>query len=337
MDVLGRQLGLGQSLDLGDDDAAVVVGGVGLIERAESAALLFVGEVAVRVGGRGADDRDVDVDRRVEQVVVAVDLHQLDEVVGDGVHLGAFQPRVGVRAQPDLGQHARLPGGGGPVHLEQHSGGDVERLNLIIVDQLPDQRRVQLRAAGRVGAGQHPAQLPRAAQVVDALDAVHVAGGNRVQGGQVCRGAGLGVPLPDCLQHSIGTAKPGRGGDGDDGGVGDQRAASAPVSTGTVRISAGSFGSDEQLGTGTAAGLPRLELDWELLAYGRLGRSRRALEYELGGATARLASRHRDAAQRGSVETGVVDVVEADHPDVRSDTATRCRRSHPGRRRRPRR
>ena len=75
-------------------------------------------------------------------------------------------------------------------------------------------------------------------------------------------------------------------------------------------------GSDEQLGTGTAAGLPRLELDWELFAYGLLGRSRRALEYELAGPTARLASRYRDAAQRGSVETGVVYVVEADHPDV---------------------
>jgi hypothetical protein len=77
---------------------ALVVGGVGLIECAESAAFLLVRQVAVGVGCGGSDNRNVNVDRRVEQVVVAVDLHELDEVVCDGVHLGAFQPRVGVRA-----------------------------------------------------------------------------------------------------------------------------------------------------------------------------------------------------------------------------------------------
>ena len=40
-DVLRGQLVLRQPLDLGDDNAAVVVGGVRLIERAESAALLL--------------------------------------------------------------------------------------------------------------------------------------------------------------------------------------------------------------------------------------------------------------------------------------------------------
>ena len=133
------------------------MGRVRLIKRAESTAFLFVREVAVRVGGRGSDDRDVDIDRRIEQVFVAVDLHKLDEVVGDGVHLRALHPRVGVRAEPDLGQYARLARGRGAVHLEQHPGGDVERLNLIIVDQLPDQRRVQLGTARRVRAGQHSA------------------------------------------------------------------------------------------------------------------------------------------------------------------------------------
>ena len=136
-------------------------------------------------------------------------------------------------------------------------------------------------------------------------------------------GAGFGVSLPDCLQHGVGTAKTGRGGDGDDGRVGDQRGGFGAGQHGYGSHICGILcGSGEQLGTGAAAGLPRLELDWELLAYGLLGRSRRALQYELAGATAGLASRHRDAAQRGSVETGVVHVVEADHPDVRSDAAT---------------
>ena len=116
---------VGQPLDLGDHDAAVVVRGVGLVEGAESAALLLVGQVAVRVGGGGADDRDVDLDRGIEEVLAAADLHQLHEVVGDGVHLRALEPRVGVGAEADLGEHAGLAGRRGPMHLEQHPGRDV--------------------------------------------------------------------------------------------------------------------------------------------------------------------------------------------------------------------
>ena len=187
VDGLGGQLGLRQPFHLSDDDAAVVVRGVRLIQGAEGAALLLVRQVAVRIGGGGPDDRDVDLDRRIEQVVGAADLHQLDEVVGDGVHLRAGDPRVGVRAQADLGQHPRLSGRGRAVHLEQHPGWDVERLDLVAVDQLADQRRVELRAAGGVGARQHPAQLTRPAQVVDPFDSVHVAGRDRVQRGQLRR------------------------------------------------------------------------------------------------------------------------------------------------------
>ena len=50
---------VGEPLDLGDDDAAVVAGGERLIERAEIAAFVLVREVAALVGGGGADDRDV--------------------------------------------------------------------------------------------------------------------------------------------------------------------------------------------------------------------------------------------------------------------------------------
>src|SRR5215218_5793473 len=208
VDGLSGQLGVGQSFDLGDHNAAFVVSGVRLVECPEGAALLLVGEVAVGVGCSGSDDRNVYVHRRVEQVVIAVDLHQLHEVVGGGVHFGAFMPRVGVGAQPDFGQHTRLPGGGGSVHLEQHSGWDVEGLDLIIVDQLADQRRVEFGAARGVGAGEHAAQLPGPTQVVNPLDAVHVTGSYRMQGRQVCRRTGFFVTLPDRLEDGVGTAKP---------------------------------------------------------------------------------------------------------------------------------
>jgi hypothetical protein len=77
MDVLSGHLSIRQPLDLSDHDAALIVRGVGLVQCTEGAALLLVGEVSVGVGCRSSDDRDVDVDRRVEQVVVAIDLHQL--------------------------------------------------------------------------------------------------------------------------------------------------------------------------------------------------------------------------------------------------------------------
>jgi hypothetical protein len=123
---------------------AAVVGGVRLVQCPKRAALLLVGKVSVGVGGGGSDDRHVDVDRREEEVFVAVDLHELDEVLGDGVHLGTLQPRVRVSAKPDFGHYARLPCGGGSMHLEQHAGRDVERLNLIIVNQFPNQRGIKL-------------------------------------------------------------------------------------------------------------------------------------------------------------------------------------------------
>jgi hypothetical protein len=45
--------------------------------------------------------------------------------------------------------------------------------------------------------------------MVDAFDSVHVASGDRVQGGQICRGTGFGVSLSDCRQDGIRAAKPG--------------------------------------------------------------------------------------------------------------------------------
>ena len=60
-------------------------------------------QVAVLVGGRAADDRDVDRERVEEQPLAAAQRHDLDEVLGRrGVLLAAGLARVDVRAQPDL-------------------------------------------------------------------------------------------------------------------------------------------------------------------------------------------------------------------------------------------
>src|SRR6188508_2374337 len=105
-------------------------------------------------------------------------------------------------------------------------------------------------------------------------------------------------------------------------------AASAPVSTGTVRITAGSSegcASGQQLRTGTATGLSRLQLGWELFAYGRRCRARRPLQNQLSGAAPGLTSWHRNAGEGWSIEPGIVDVVKADHADIRADVATQIR------------
>ena len=59
MHVMGLQgPGLGEALHLGDDDAAVVMGGQRLVEGAEIGALMLIGQIAALIGGGGADDGD---------------------------------------------------------------------------------------------------------------------------------------------------------------------------------------------------------------------------------------------------------------------------------------
>ena len=65
---------LGESLDLGDDVAAVVVGSERLVEHAERRPLVLAREVPVLVGGRGADDRHVNSDGPQVEPLSAVEL-----------------------------------------------------------------------------------------------------------------------------------------------------------------------------------------------------------------------------------------------------------------------
>ena len=98
------------------------------------------------------------------------------------------------------------------------------------------------------------------------------------------------------------------------------------------------LGSDEQLGTGTAAGLPRLELDWELFAHGRFSvdpaaRSSTSWPARRPVSRAGTATLLSEGRLRPASCTSSKPITRTS----RSHTATRCRQSHPGRRRRPRR
>ena len=118
-------------------------------------------------------------------------------------HLRSLHPAGRRTCRPDLLEHARLARGAAPCIWNSTPGGDVERLNLIIVDQLPDQRWVQLGTC-QTGTNLEPsAQLPLAGtQVVNALDAIaRVTNVERRKGGEVAGGAGFAaLSMPDCLQ-----------------------------------------------------------------------------------------------------------------------------------------
>ena len=121
-------------------------------------------------------------------------------------------------------------------------------------DHLPDRGRGHRGRAARVGAGQHLGEQALLGDVVDALDAVHVAGGDRVDGGQVARVAGRGEALADGGQHGVGAAEAARRADRDDGAVGDQAAASAAERTCARAIGSAQLRLDrDQRGSRSAA------------------------------------------------------------------------------------
>ena len=73
---------LGDALDLRDDDAARVARRHRDREAFERERLALHRDVAVGIGGGAAHDADVDRERAVEQVLLAVERHQRDEVLG---------------------------------------------------------------------------------------------------------------------------------------------------------------------------------------------------------------------------------------------------------------
>ena len=174
---------LGDALDLDDDDAAGVVRGGGDGEHLQREGLLLHRDVAVGIGGRAADDPDIDRERLVEQVVGAADRHQLDDVLGGArVELAAAEARVDEGAQPDARELARLVRGDVAVELRDHALRQVVGL-----DQVGDGQPLQLRHQTPVTADDAPDE-PFVTEMVQALVlAVALAGG--IDEGEIARAA----------------------------------------------------------------------------------------------------------------------------------------------------
>ena len=73
---------------------------------------LFHGDVAVGIGGGAADDADVDRKGLVEEIFLAIDFHQANDIARSLlVQLATAEARIDEGAQPDAGQSARLASG----------------------------------------------------------------------------------------------------------------------------------------------------------------------------------------------------------------------------------
>ena len=112
---------LGDALDLDDDRAAGVVRRHGDGLRFQGQRLALHGDVAVGIGGGAADNADVDREGLVEQVFLAIDLHQADDVPGRLlVQLAAAEAGVDEGPEADPGDGARPAGG----DVAEHVGDD---------------------------------------------------------------------------------------------------------------------------------------------------------------------------------------------------------------------
>ncbi len=176
-----------QLAHLGDDDTAAVARRHGHRQHLALDGLAFHGDVAVLVGGRAPDHRDVDREGVVEEPFATAQGDQLDQVLRrPAVLLAAGLARIDVRAQADVRHEAR-PAGRDLAHELRH---DALRegigLDLVGLDERPETRLVADVAADR------PAHEPGQAELREAA-VREVADPHDPDRGQVARPALLGV------------------------------------------------------------------------------------------------------------------------------------------------
>ena len=122
---------LGHPFHLGDDDPARIVRGHGDGEHFYRQRLALHGDIALGIRGGAADNAHVDRKCFVGQVLLAVDGHQLDEILGGAVvDFTAAVTRIDVGSQPDF---ANVPGamrGNIAKHMRDHALGQIVSLDL---------------------------------------------------------------------------------------------------------------------------------------------------------------------------------------------------------------
>ena len=117
-----QRAAFGDALDLRDDDAAAVARRGGDRQRLERQRLALHREVAVGIGRRRADDRDIDRERLVEQALLTAEVAQLDQLLGGAlVHPSAAEARVDEGAQADPAEVTRPAAGDVAEQARDHA------------------------------------------------------------------------------------------------------------------------------------------------------------------------------------------------------------------------
>ena len=219
-----QRTGGGKPFDLRDHDPAVVAHRKRLIERPEYAPLMLVGKISSFVGRRCANDRYLRSDGREEQPVVAGEGDALYDRLRRRfcIHGAAFMDRIDERIHSHFGQNAWTLGRRLAMNVEQDSRRHVVGRDRVAGDHLPDCRRFGGRRARRIGTCQNPGETSRFREMVHALDAPHVARGDRMEGREVPRMTLRLEALSDRSQASLGAPERRRRGDRDDRVIGNE-------------------------------------------------------------------------------------------------------------------
>ena len=158
------------------------------------------------------------------QPVLAGEFDALDERLRPraGIHGAAILVGIDEGFHADLGEHAGALGGPLAQHVEDDAGGHVPGGKLLVEDHLPDEWRLGIAGAGGIGAADDLRQHARLGDVIDALGAKKVAGGDRMDGGEAARMSLAVEALAQRLQHGIGAAETRGRIDGDDRAIPDE-------------------------------------------------------------------------------------------------------------------
>ena len=149
LDLLRRQRAAQRhALDLCDDEAAGAARGLRHRDHLAEDGFVLHGDVAVLVRGGAADERNVDVERLEEQVVLAVDLHEFDQIVrGLQALPPAVEARIDEGAEADMRDEAGAAGGHLARQLRQTALRQRVGLDLVGGGHALDRRRVDQGAA----------------------------------------------------------------------------------------------------------------------------------------------------------------------------------------------
>ncbi|OQC23654.1 MAG: hypothetical protein BWX71_02008 [Deltaproteobacteria bacterium ADurb.Bin072] len=190
------------SLHLGDHEAPGVFScrryGVGL----DGERLLFHGHVAVRVRRRAPDDAHIDREGHVGEVVLAVEVDKLHEVIFcPRVDLSSVQPGIDIGPKAYGGDGARLVCRNVPEHVRNHALGEIVGLDPVLNRHFPE-----LRCKAPVTAD-HALHETLVGEVVEP-PVLSVTLACRIDNGEVPWPAGLDEVLLDLQKYLLGNTDP---------------------------------------------------------------------------------------------------------------------------------